>query len=217
MSSFCHIENISAERMMTGWIMVHGRQTPVTAIIRCNGELVAKARATLFRRDLLAAGCGHGHYGFAVPVMRSLPAGPQVFEITDAETAEEFHNSPLLLAVPAAGSLTPRPVDALLSSRATWADADIREYPASLRLQDNFKRLGARRFIDVVCRFLLNRWPTETEFTAVSTGLESGTSKPDAFFLNLLERTAQPQATRSLPSPYDPLFDGWFAPAGAPV
>jgi len=204
MSAFCYIERVPPDRMIRGWAQIQGRHPPCVIKILLHGETVAKARANLFRRDLFVTGLGHGHYGFEVPAMKPIPAGDLVFDILDAETSEPFHNSPSRMTAFEAKPRPPFDPRRLMTGSQRWTDADIKAAPGCLQLERNMERLGPKRFLDVVCQFLLNTWPTAAETEQVAKALETKAITPLAFFLNLIEQTAKPDRPRLLPSPYDP-------------
>lgn len=201
-----HIDRITARGIVQGWAQRSESAKPVVVAVLHEGRIVAQALADSFRRDLVAAGLGHGHWSFGARLRQSLQAGPSVFELIDAETLERATPVPFTLQVP---NLALRPrftVEELLLPGAHWTDEDVLSSLDTLHLDANYRLMGPRRFIDAAFHFALGRGAEPSSITGYAPGLVSGSLTPDDLLCDLLNSEERRGRGGSLPSPHDSRF-----------
>ncbi len=193
------IESLAPDGTITGWVRDTTRPQACHVQVRRGPELLAEAVADLFRPDLLRAGQGHGHYGFATRLRHTLPPGRcRVDMVLPASDV----SAPMALDVPALDPGGPCPVERLLAARPAWSAQDVIARPDCIDAGANHASLGRDRFIDAVFRFALGRWPSAAESAMNASDLDSGRITPAGLLLECLgsrERAALPPG---LPSPY---------------
>jgi hypothetical protein len=171
--------------------------------IRHRNRPVAEAAALAFRPDLLAAGHGHGHYGFAARLRHALAPGATDFELFLPRRDQSIR---VRLAVPVLSPPHPAGVEQLVVDPPTWTVADLCRAPRCLHLAAERAAMGTRRFVDVTFQFALHRWPGDAEASVYIRALdEEGTGEAD-FLLELLTSRERADLAPALPSPWDPLF-----------
>jgi hypothetical protein len=167
------------------------------------GHLLAEAIAGIFRADLLRAGHGHGHYGYAARLRRPLPRGPTQVLLHLPELGV---SAPMPLLVPDLLPPVVQKVEAMLVDPVGWTVADLLARPGCLDLDANHARLGSAVFVDAVFRFVLARWPSRAEARMNIDSLAAGRITPQAMLLDLLRSRERADMEPGLPSPFDPDF-----------
>lgn len=200
------IDDVQPGGLIEGWARDDADPRPRHVLIRLGAQLLAEAYAGEFRRDLLAAGIGHGHHAFYARLRVKLPPGEYRLLLVDAAT-QIVINGPdgSLKRIPELRR-EQVPVEATRSRRAEWNDADVLAHLDCLRLAENRERLGTPRFVDYLCHYVLGRWPGPEEATAYAAAIDQGELSPEGYFRDLMlsaERQARPQP---LASPHEPQF-----------
>jgi len=203
-----HIESLSSDATLYGWVRDTGAFTPCHVQVLYAGAVVAEAIATEFRADLLRAGHGHGHYGFAARLRCILPPGPCSLAL---HLPAHARTAPMALIVPHLTPPPPVPVETLLATPKTWTLADLLAAPACLDPAGNFGRMGAPRFVDGMYRFVLGRWPSKAEVRLHTQNLDRGRVTPEEFLADMLISRERADLPAELPSPFDPAFPFSFA------
>jgi hypothetical protein len=197
------LEALRADGEFVGWLRDTALDTPAVLHIRYFGQVVAVAAARGFRPDLLAAGHGHGHYGFMAKLGAALPPGPAAFELYLPLRDQGMQ---LRLNVPRLAAPSPTPIAALVAGESTWSAPDLARVPGCLRLAAERARMGTPRFVDVTFRFALRRWPQPPESKVYCLALDEERLSPEAFLVELLESRERAGLGPALPSPWDPEF-----------
>jgi hypothetical protein len=198
-----HIESLSREHIVHGWVRDTESLTPCHIQVLYKGELVAEAMAAQFRPDLLRHGHGHGHYGFAARLRRALPEGGCAVAL---HLPRHGRTAPMGLMVPPLARLAPVAVESLLQSPPSWTVDDLLAAPACLDAAVNCRRMGTRRFVDAGYRFVLDRWPSKSETRLHTENLDRGRISPQDFLLDLIGSRERADRGPYLPSPFDDTF-----------
>jgi hypothetical protein len=204
------LEALQADGVFVGWLRDTALDTPCVLHIRYIGQVVAIAAARGFRPDLLAAGHGHGHYGFMAKLVAALPPGPAAFELYLPVRDQSMQ---LRLNVPRLAAPAPAPIAALVAGESIWKVADLARNPGCLGLAAERERMGTPRLVDVSFRFVLRRWPQQAESKVYCLALDEERLSPEAFLVELLEGRERGDLGAALPSPWDPEFP--YAQPGA--
>ena len=198
------IDDVSEDGLVTGW--ASGPDPCVPAIVRVavDDAVLAEAEASQFRADVLAAGIGHGHYGFRARMAVTPAPGRYRFKLVDADG---------VVLVEAADCLVPtqRPperlsVEALLSKGPCWSDEAVAAQLACLNLAENCRSMGITRFVDAGFRFVLSRPVDPLSASYYGPALQRGAVTPDSFIAGLLRSADRKSLGTPLPSPYDYRF-----------
>jgi len=193
---------------MKGWAIGSQVNQPCRLRIETGGRVVARAVARTFRRDLLRAGVGHGHYGFTARFAEPLPPGAHLFAIfeQDGQTPLPGNGREPFTLEPRAGDAV-MPLEELLERVDRWTEPDMVRHVGLLKLDANMAAMGVARFVDVTCHYLLGRWPDgDSGMQQYETALRDGQMTPEEFFLALL-LSGERAATRAvLAAPYDARF-----------
>jgi hypothetical protein len=198
-----HIESLSPDGLVRGWVRHAARVRPAHVQVMLGGHVLAEAIAGIFRADLLRAGHGHGHYGYAARLRRPLPRGATQVIL---HLPEHGVSAPMPLQVPDLLAPAVLPVEALLVDPPGWTLADLLARPGCLDLDVNYARLGPAVFVDAVFRFALARWPSRAEARMNTDSLRAGRIGPEAMLVDLLRSGERADMQPGLPSPFDPDF-----------
>jgi hypothetical protein len=179
------------------------RSRPAHVQVILGGHVLAEAIAGIFRADLLRAGHGHGHYGYAARLRRPLPRGATQVIL---HLPEHGVSAPMPLQVPDLLPPVVQKVEALLVDPPGWTVADLLARPGCLDLDANHERLGPAVFVDAVFRFALQRWPSRAEARMNTDSLQAGRIRPEAMLLDLLRSRERADMQPGLLSPFDAEF-----------
>ncbi len=201
------VEQVTEAGTVGGWAYDPAVPGPASVSILFRGAVVAEAIACAFRADLLSAGHGHGHYGFAARLRAPLRPGTALLSLLlDGHSA----GTPRQIAVPKQRQASPCTVEDLLASPASWTGADLLGRPDCLPWSLYLARLGAPRFIDAAYRFVLARWPSEAEISVHARGLQQGHATAEGLIVRLLRSRERADLPALLVPPFHPDF--LFAP-----
>lgn len=217
-----YIDQVGATGIVKGWARSDEHFEPVEVTLWLEGKPAGAATASAFRRDLLAAGVGHGHYGFQCTINTSeSPHG--VLELREAggDVAIATH-------IIEPDSLTPNHVtkrttiESILVKPDRWTIEDIATYPQALQLETRFRELGPRRYIAMVYWFLLGRWPGEHEYDFFLPHLRRDIITATDIFLTTLNSDELKEKGLQPMSPFDPHYPfrgrrGQFVPPAPPA
>jgi hypothetical protein len=198
-----HIESLTQDGIVHGWVRDTSSLSPCHMQVLHNGGIIAEAMAAIFRADLLRAGHGHGHYGFAARLRRPLPPGKCSVAL---HLPSHGRTAPMGLMVPRLDAATPHAVETLLSAPPSWTVADLLAAPGCLDAEGNCRRLGTRRFVDAGYRFVLDRWPSKAETRLHADNLDRGRIAAREFLLDLIGSRERADLGPNLPSPVDDTF-----------
>jgi hypothetical protein len=197
------LEELQPSGVFVGWLRDTAAREPVVLHIRARGQTVAAAAARAFRPDLLAAGHGHGHYGFAARSRAALPPGPADFELFLPSSDAVF---PMRLTVPRLEPPSAASVGDLVRGETTWRVADLMQAPACLGLAAQHAAMGTARFVDVTYQFALRRWPAPAEAQVFARALDEERLSPDGFLQELLGGRERADLGDALATPWEPSF-----------
>ncbi|QRM35616.1 hypothetical protein [Microvirga sp. VF16] len=210
-----HLDRFTESSLFEGWARGASARFPCQVGIFWNGECVARAIADRFRRDLLQARIGHGHYSFQARSLTDLPPGEHAIvlrsENGDGSSTDlgEFQ-----ITVPVDRHRKSRThIEELIRPLPAWTIDDVRQHVGSLRLDLSLLAMGARRFIDVSYMFVFNRWADPGAVPRFERALVSGEMSPEQFLVTLLSHDHQRPGSDSLPSPYEARYPFLFPPA----
>jgi hypothetical protein len=203
-----HIESLTSDGVVHGWVRDTDSLTPCHMQVLHAGDIVAETMAARFRPDLLRAGHGHGHYGFAARLRRPLSQGRCNVAL---HLPLHGRTAPMGLVVPPLAAATPSVVETLLAPPPSWTVEDLLAAPACLDAAGNCQRLGTRRFVDAAYRFVLDRWPSLAETRLHTENLDRGRLGPQDFLLDLIGSRERTDRGPYLPSPFDDDFPFTFA------
>lgn len=200
------IDSVSPSGLIAGWAWRQDGQERCHVRIIRDGEVIAETLADAFRADLLRAGMGLGHCGFYARLRVPLPPGAQVLTLVEARLGVAI-GSPLTTEVPRRLGQPPLASPLLvLTPRPTWRDEDVLENLAQFDFAGQCEAMGFSRFVDVVFRFALGRWPESDSREAYVAALRSAEITPDAFVQEVLLSAERKGMTTPLPSPFDYRF-----------
>jgi hypothetical protein len=197
------LESLGADGCFIGWLRDTESPSPAIVRIATAGRIVAQAAARLFRPDLLGGGRQHGHFGFAAHLAVALPPGPADFDLSCPGSDTRITAR---LTVPSLASPAPVAVEALLRGPAAWTTADLAAAPACIDAAAQRSRMGTARFVDVIFRFVLQRWPSTDEQRVFAAALDEERLSPQGFLLELLDSRERADLDPQLPSPWDADF-----------
>ncbi len=205
------IDGIAADGTIAGWAWLPGcTQRCHVRILDSDGSVLGEALADVFRSDLLRAGMGLGHCGFFASVRRKLPPGPRALRLVEPRLDRPIGRE-VLVDVPAprpgaAPSVYVRP-----SARPAWRDEEVLAYLGQFELERHRQRMGTVRFVDVVFRYILNRWADDGGLSRYSEALDAGELTCEQVFAILLACEERKAIATPLPAPHDYRF-----PFGSP-
>ncbi len=197
------IDALTSSGVFLGWVRDDERPDACRVQVTYAGETVAEAMASLFRRDVLQGGLGHGHHGFQARLLRPLPPGSGMVML---HMPTHDAAAPMRVDVPELDPPTSERVEDILHRPQGWTVADVAAYPACLYLEANCARLGPARFTDAVFRFVLGRWPSEPESRMNVQSLAAGRITPRGLLLECLASRERAESAADLPGPFDPRF-----------
>jgi hypothetical protein len=207
------VESLSAEGVFTGWLRDTSVVTPVAVEIRDRDTVAACAAAQDFRPDLLRAGHGHGHYGFAARLCADTPPpGPKNFSLFLPHVGQGIG---VRLVVPALQPPRAQRVEDLLVTHRAWTVAELLGHVACLDLARHMAEWGIPRFVDACFQFALTRWPSDAESFVYCRTLSREETTPDAFMEELLHLPERADLGEAIASPWDPYFPFTLAAAVA--
>ncbi len=204
-----YLEALNPACVFVGWLRDRAGDTPAVVQIRHDGQVVAEAAARSFRADLLAAGHGHGHYGFAARLRGTLPPGPAGFELFVPRRDQGMR---LRLTVPVGVPASLAPVQDLVRGELTWKVGDLAGKPGCLDMAGQLRAMGTSRFVDATFQFVLQRWPSKAEAQVYRLALDEERLAPDGLLIELLGGRERADLGDGLASPWDPAFP--FAQGG---
>ena len=194
---------MSPDGAVRGWLRDSAAARPCHVQILHRGHVVAAAVARDFRPDLLRAGHGHGHHGFAARLRWALPEGAcgLVLHLPASDL-----RAAATVTVPALQPPNRLPVEALLRSPPGWVAADLIAWPDCLDMQAAHAAMGTPSFVDGLFQFALARWPTGPEAALHAADLDRGRATPRGLLLEFLGGRERADMAPGLASPYDPDF-----------
>jgi hypothetical protein len=202
-----HIESLSPTGIVQGWLRDTGSVAPCHIQVLHAGALIAEAMASVFRPELLRAGHGHGHYGFAACLRRPLPPGPCGVAL---HLPRHGSTAPMALHVPPLDPPQRVTVEKLLATDPSWTVADVLAVPSCLDAEANFRRMGAPRFVDALYRFVYDRWPSKAEAKLHADNLLRSRLTPQDLLVDMLDSGERADLGPALISPFDPLYPFTF-------
>jgi hypothetical protein len=198
------IDLVSPAGVVEGWARCENRFEPVEVTLWLGARQVGEATASAFRRDLLAAGIGHGHYAYRCKLCLD-EVSHGVLELREAggDTAVASYTIE-------PGTLTPNrrlkrgTIESLLVAPARWLMADVEAHTEALDLEDNLMELGPKRYIAMVYRFLLGRWPGAHEYDFYLPDLRRDLISATDIFRTIFDSAERKNAGMDPLSPFDP-------------
>jgi hypothetical protein len=169
-----------------------------------DGRQVAAATASAFRRDLLAAGIGHGHYAYRCKLCLD-EVSHGVLELREAggDTAVASCNIEPGILTPNR-RVTRRTIESLLVAPARWSIDDVEAHPEALDLETNLMELGPKRYIAMVYRFLLGRWPDAHDYDFYLPNLRRDLISATDIFRTIFNSSERKNNGLEPMSPFDP-------------
>jgi len=197
-----YLDSVTEDGRVLGWACRPGHVARLHVGIFLGERLVATAVAQSYRADLLAAGHGLGHCGFAARLREDPPPGPAEFGLRLLDMPSVMPC--FTLAVPAIR----RPAAVVVAGPSPrWTDADILQHLHQLRLPAQFAALGPERFVDAACQFVLGRWAEPPLIAAVRRDAAAGSFMAEDFVRGLIESDERrARADEPLPAPFDSRF-----------
>ncbi len=166
-----------------------------------DGVFLGRIAAVSFRPGLLAAGIGHGHYGFHFQIKSDHPPHGML-ELREAATNQILTRRRLTGAGAAPASAV-QTVESLLGLDGQWRWTDLWSAAAAFDFESDLRTHGDRRFVAVVFWFLRARWPSEDEYAECLGNLRRRVWSARALFLHVLGGCDARHRQSSPPSPYD--------------
>lgn len=198
------IDSVTEDGLITGWATSGNPRLPALVSVLVQNAVLAQAEAIQFRADVLAAGIGHGHYGYQARMAVSPEPGQYALRLVDANG---------VVLVEAAGRDIPpqRPpdrldVEALVSKGACWTDDEVVAQLGCLNLAQNCAAMGIPRFVDAGFRYVLGRPVDTLSASYYGPALERGAVTPDSFVAGLLRSPDRRAVATPLASPYEARF-----------
>lgn len=202
----CFID-IATSHGLKGWAVGSRPEVPCHLRFEIDGRVVARAVARTFRRDLLEAGIGHGHYGFSARYAFPLPLGETMFTVFEEGVPDLLPGNGMdVIALAPEPPEPPMPVEELLEHVDHWTPQDMRHHVHLLRLDANMAAMGIARFVDVTFKYVLARWADPGGARGYELALREGRITPDGFFLELLTSEERRNVHGPLVSPYNSQF-----------
>ena len=197
------IDGVTTDGLVNGWAVGPHPRLPCQVGVVLEETLVGRAEARHFRADVLAAGIGHGHYGFAARLPASIGAGSYNLHLIDQEGAVLAEAA---VEVPPRAPPARLSVEALLSAGPRWTEQALLERLDCLELARHRALMGDRRFVDAGFRYVLDRPVDTLSETYYLAALERGAVSPDSFLAGLLRSPDRKAMTTPLASPYEAKF-----------
>ncbi len=202
----CFID-LATGQGMKGWAVGSRQDAPCRLRIECDGRLLAQAVARGFRRDLLDAGIGHGHYAFTARFETKLPLADYVFSVFEAGVDEVMPgNCQEVFTLAEDPAEAPMRVEELLEQVDHWTDEDLLRQVGLLHLDANMAAMGIPRFVDVTFKYVLARWADPEGARGYGKALQDGKITPEGLFRELLLSEERRTVHLPLLSPYDSQF-----------
>jgi hypothetical protein len=198
------LESLGPDGVFVGWLRDADSAGPAVVRIELGSQMVAEATARAFRPDVMMAGHGHGHYGFAARLHVALPPGAMAFSL--AVPARDFRQLGQPFGVPRLVAPESASVAALVHGERQWTVAEFAAAPGCLGLAAERAAMGTARFVDVTFQFALRRWPSEAEAQVYCAALDEDRLAPDAMLGELLASRERADLGPALASPWDPDF-----------
>lgn len=199
-----HLNVLTRDGRFEGWARPLQGSLPCQVSLFWNNECIGRAIADHFRRDLLEAKLGHGHYGFQARALVDLPPGGHNLTLKVEQngtpvTLGEFH-----IEVPRIRHKKRfHKVEDLTAFPLSWTIDDVCRHIDVLNLELNLSVMGHRRFIEVSHMFAFNTWANPAAIPQIEQALLSGELSPGDLLIRMLTHDAKRLRTESLPSPYD--------------
>ena len=202
-----YIDVFKDEGTFEGWARSNGSSRPCIVSIRVEEDVVARAVAEHFRRDLLEAGIGHGHYLYRAKLTGSLPAGEHRATLWNEDTqARIATQDAFAFRVSADREHRAITCEDMLRLNESWDDQTLLANLRCLNLDYNLKVMGYDRFIDICHMYVLDRRPDDVARLKYKNDLATGTMSESAFLASLLQGDERRQRPMPLRSPYDARF-----------
>ncbi len=203
-----HIDAIRPDGVITGWACNRADARPCHVQIKTGDRIVAEAFADQFRHDLFENGLGHGHYAFVARLQcDDVPPGWQSFDLYEARVSQVFpQSSGKRIEGP---PLQPRPtrsLDDLLTPPPFWSDAQVLARLDCLQLEDNLRRMGVVRFVDVTCRYVLHRWLDDSARMKYVAKIKAGTTSATEAFRGMMLSKERKKIFTPLAGVFDSTF-----------
>ena len=199
-----HIELIDETEVITGWARSSLADMPTLIRLESSEGLIGEAVASGFRRDLLEAGIGHGHYGFHMKIRQHGQTGRTLIRAIDMRTGKALKIASDRFDLPSPTmAATPLTVDTLIGSAVAWTAADVANHSANLELDRTFQRVGAAIYVDMAFQFALGRWPDGDDRVHCARSLSGQEVSPDELVRILLNSDERQSLQASVPAPYD--------------
>lgn len=198
------IDLVSPAGVVEGWARYENRFESVELQLWVDDKQVGAATASAFRRDLLAAGIGHGHYAYRCKISLD-QASHGVLELREAGGEVVLASYTI-----EPGSLTPNrrikrgTIESLLVAPARWSMSDVEAHPEALDLETNLMELGPKRYIAMVYRFLLGRWPGAHEYDFYLPNLRRDLISATDIFRTVFNSAERKNNGLEPMSPFDP-------------
>jgi hypothetical protein len=200
------IDLVSPAGVVEGWARCQDRPEPVDVTLWLDGRLIGAATASAFRRDLLAAGIGHGHYAYRCKL--------RLDEVLHGmlELREAGGDVVLASYTIEPGSLIPsrrvkqRTIESLSVAPARWAMDDVKDHFAALDLETTLFEFGPKRYIAMVYRFLLGRWPDQAEYDYYLPDMRRDLISASDIFRTVLNSDERQNNGLDPLSPFDPRY-----------
>jgi len=200
------IDQVSQTGLVQGWAREIDQVRPLRLQLWLDGEEVGGATAACFRSDLLLAGIGHGHYGYRCQLRPGVALQGKL-QLREPGSSRVLAEMPLVAGDRGVAAWdSAQTVDSLLSSLVRWSMADVGNAIGALELEAHLSRWGSRRFIAMVGKFLLDRWPEATDYGQFQHDLDQGAISADACFGAVLDSTERRNNGLAPVSPYDGRF-----------
>lgn len=198
------IDLVSPAGVVEGWARYENRFESVELQLWVDDKQVGAATASAFRRDLLAAGIGHGHYAYRCKISLD-QASHGVLELREAGGEVVLASCTI-----EPGSLIPyrrvkrRTIESLLVAPPRWSMSDVETHLEALALETNLMELGPRRYIAMVYRFLLGRWPGAHEYDFYLPDLRRDLISATDIFRTIFNSAERKNNGLEPISPFDP-------------
>ena len=201
-----HVDLV-ARGLVLGWARGPDPGRPCRVAVTLDGVVLGEALADIFRRDLLQAGIGHGHYAFAARLRAPRPEGRYALRLRgpDGQTLEGSMTGGVVDA-PAPEARPPLTVEDLLARGDRWRAEDVLGRLECLAPAANLARMGPARFVDCCYRFVLGRWPGAHEADPPAAALAEGRLDAETLLRTMLASPERAGMDAPPPSPYDAGF-----------
>jgi len=199
-----YIDLVTPAGLVEGWARSASQDNPLVLTVWLDGAWVGAAVACAFRRDLLDAGIGHGHFSYRCKIRRR-QADHGYLEIRDAggnATLASYAIEPNGLVPNRKGKR--RAIESLLVEPAKWSMTDIEDHLEALDLETSLMELGPKRFIAMAYRFLLGRWPGPREYDSYLPEMRRDRLSATDIFRAILNSDERKNKGRDPLSPFDP-------------